>query len=167
MDLKDYRLSDGLYDELVTQSGRGRIGFGELSKFLRKSDAASLNQKKAAAELAIKTLGISFTVYSDGENIDRQWPFDIIPRLIQEAEWRRIESGLKQRLKALNCFITDVYNGRNIIKDGIVPGDIIQSSKDYRPECEGMRPKFDVWAHICGTDLIRDADGTVYVLEDN
>jgi len=86
MDLKDYRLSDGLYDELVTQSGRGRIGFGELSKFLRKSDAASLNQKKAAAELAIKTLGISFTVYSDGENIDRQWPFDIIPRLIQEAE---------------------------------------------------------------------------------
>lgn len=134
MDLKDYRLSDGLYDELVTQSGRGRIGFGELSKFLRKSDAASLNQKKAAAELAIKTLGISFTVYSDGENIDRQWPFDIIPRLIQEAEWRRIESGLKQRLKALNCFITDVYNGRNIIKDGIVPGDIIQSSKDYRPE---------------------------------
>ncbi|MFZ8973701.1 MAG: circularly permuted type 2 ATP-grasp protein, partial [Pseudomonadales bacterium] len=167
MDLKDYRLSDGLYDELVTQSGRGRNGFGELSKFLRKSDGASLNQKKAAAELAIKTLGISFTVYSDGENIDRQWPFDIIPRLIQEAEWRRIESGLKQRLKALNCFITDVYNGRNIIKDGIVPGDIIQSSKDYRPECEGMRPKFDVWAHICGTDLIRDADGTVYVLEDN
>jgi uncharacterized circularly permuted ATP-grasp superfamily protein len=138
-----------------------------LSKFLRGASDASLNEKKAAAELAIKTLGISFTVYSDGENIDRQWPFDIIPRLIQQAEWQKVEMGLKQRLKALNLFINDIYNDREIIKDGIIPHEIIASSKDYRPECEGIQPKFGTWAHICGSDLIRDRDGSLYVLEDN
>ena len=167
MNLKHYPLQAGLYDELISSQGRGRHGLGELSKFLRGASDASLNEKKAAAELAIKTLGISFTVYSDGENIDRQWPFDIIPRLIQQAEWQKVEMGLKQRLKALNLFINDIYNDREIIKDGIIPHEIIASSKDYRPECEGIQPKFGTWAHICGSDLIRDRDGSLYVLEDN
>ena len=167
MNLKHYPLQAGLYDELISSQGRGRHGLGELSKFLRGASEASLNEKKAAAELAIKTLGISFTVYSDGENIDRQWPFDIIPRLIQQAEWQKVEMGLKQRLKALNLFINDIYNDREIIKDGIIPHEIIASSKDYRPECEGIQPKFGTWAHICGSDLIRDRDGSLYVLEDN
>ena len=167
MNLKHYPLQAGLYDELISSQGRGRPGLGELSKFLRGASEASLNEKKAAAELAIKTLGISFTVYSDGENIDRQWPFDIIPRLIQQAEWQKVEMGLKQRLKALNLFINDIYNDREIIKDGIIPHEIIASSKDYRPECEGIQPKFGTWAHICGSDLIRDRDGSLYVLEDN
>ena len=167
MNLKHYPLQAGLYDELIASQGRGRPGLGELSKFLRGASEASLNEKKTAAELAIKTLGISFTVYSDGENIDRQWPFDIIPRLIQQAEWQKVEMGLKQRLKALNLFINDIYNDREIIKDGIIPHEIIASSKDYRPECEGIQPKFGTWAHICGSDLIRDRDGSLYVLEDN
>ena len=167
MNLKHYPLQAGLYDELISSQGRGRPGLGELSKFLRGASDASLNEKKAAAELTIKTLGISFTVYSDGENIDRQWPFDIIPRLIQQAEWQKVEMGLKQRLKALNLFINDIYNDREIIKDGIIPHEIIASSKDYRPECKGIQPKFGTWAHICGSDLIRDRDGSLYVLEDN
>ena len=167
MNLSEYALNPALYDELLTTSGRARPGLAPLSNFLRRASPHTLALKRDAADLAIKTLGISFTVYSEGANIDRQWPFDIIPRLIQAEEWRRIETGLKQRLRALNLFITDVYNGQQIVKDGIIPADILSSSKDYRPECEGVRPKFDVWAHICGTDLIRDKDGCMYVLEDN
>jgi len=112
-------------------------------------------------------MGITFTVYSEGQNIDREWPFDIIPRVIREQEWRKIEEGLKQRLMALNLFITDVYNDEKIIKDKVIPRSILASSKDYRKECIGMRPLHDTWAHICGSDLIRGGDGTTYVLEDN
>ncbi len=167
MDLDAYTSQPGFFDELLTPKGRARPGSAQLARFLRKSTGAELNLKRESADLAIKTLGISFTVYSEGQNIDRQWPFDLVPRIIRANEWQMIELGLKQRLKALNLFITDVYNEQFIVKDGIIPNDILASSKDFRPECIGMRPKFDVWAHICGTDLIRDKDGTVYVLEDN
>lgn len=126
-----------------------------------------MNQIRQEAELAIRTMGISFTVYSDGANIDREWPFDIIPRTILNKEWQTIEKGLEQRLRALNLFITDVYNDQKIIKNKVIPRDILTSSKDYRKFCEGVTPVYGVWAHICGTDLIRDGDGTVYVLEDN
>ena len=112
-------------------------------------------------------MGITFTVYSEGENIDREWPFDIIPRVIHEKEWKQIELGLKQRLEALNLFITDVYNDEKILKDKLIPREILASSKDYRKECRGIKPVFNTWAHICGTDLVRDGDGTMYVLEDN
>ena len=112
-------------------------------------------------------MGISFTVYSDEGNIDRAWPFDIIPRIIDAREWRIIEKGLKQRLTALNCFISDVYSEQAFIKEGKMPGEIINSSKNFRKECIGMKPRYNVWANICGTDLVRDKDGIMYVLEDN
>jgi uncharacterized circularly permuted ATP-grasp superfamily protein len=112
-------------------------------------------------------MGVTFTVYSDGENIDRPWPFDIIPRTIAAAEWARVEAGLKQRLTALNLFIDDVYNDRRIVRDGRFPGELLESSENYLPECAGCRPAFGAWANICGIDLVRDADGTIYVLEDN
>ena len=112
-------------------------------------------------------MGITFTVYSDKGNIDREWPFDIIPRVIDAAEWRIVESGLKQRVKALNHFIHDLYNEQSILNDGVVPRDLINSSTNFRPECVGMKPPHNVWAHICGSDLVRDSDGTLYVLEDN
>ena len=123
--------------------------------------------RKVDAELAIIDKGVTFTVYSDGENIDRAWPFDIIPRVISIREWRIIEAGLKQRLQALNQFINDLYHARNIIKDGIIPESLIAQSKGYRKECVGVTPAHKVWAHICGSDLVRDSDGTIYVLEDN
>ncbi|MEM6987331.1 MAG: circularly permuted type 2 ATP-grasp protein, partial [Pseudomonadota bacterium] len=110
---------------------------------------------------------ITFTVYSDKGNIDREWPFDIVPRIIGDSEWQAIETGLKQRVRALNHFIHDVYNAQGVFKDGIVPRDLIESSSNFRPECIGMQPPHAVWAHICGSDLVRDHDGTVYVLEDN
>ena len=119
------------------------------------------------ANVAIKTLGISFSVYSDAGNIDRLWPLDIIPRIIKAAEWARVEKGLVQRLSALNAFIDDIYNEKNIIKDNIFPKHLIDNSVNYRRQCEGVKPKYGVWAHICGNDLIRDEKGAYCVLQDN
>jgi uncharacterized circularly permuted ATP-grasp superfamily protein len=154
------------YDELFT-SGKARSGLGELSKFLKSKTPGELNALRHDAELTIRSLGISFTVYSEGKNIDREWPFDIIPRTIMRREWDYIEKGLVQRLRALNAFIDDVYNDRKILKDKVVPEELLRTSRNYRAICEGMKPAHGVWAHVCGSDIIRDSDGTVYVLEDN
>ena len=131
---------------------------------LSEEDIAS---RKQSAESTIKEMGVSFTVYTEGGNIDRAWPFDIIPRVISSKQWERAEAGLKQRLQALNLFIDDLYHDQKIIKDGIIPEFILKQSKNYRKECEGMNPAHGVWAHICGTDLVRADDGEFYVLEDN
>ena len=167
MELKNYKTPPGVFDELLTSRNRARPGLGRLGSFLKKNSLKELNERKFSAELAIRTMGITFTVYSEGENIDREWPFDIIPRVIHKKEWKQIELGLKQRLEALNLFITDVYNDEKILKDKLIPREILASSKDYRKECRGIKPVFNTWAHICGTDLVRDGDGTMYVLEDN
>ncbi len=112
-------------------------------------------------------MGITFTVYSDDGNIDRDWPFDIIPRVIDANEWSNIKSGLIQRLEALNLFINDLYNEQKIIADGIVPASLLDTSSNFREQCRGHKPRYGVWAHICGSDLVRDHDDVMYVLEDN
>lgn len=166
MNFKNYKV-DGLYDELFTSSLKARSSTGRLLKHLKSLGKDEINKRKHAAELAIKTMGITFTVYSEGENIDREWPYDIIPRIIPSREWKRIEQGLQQRMVAINQFIDDIYNDQKIIKDKVIPKEILKGSKNFRKECCGMKPVFGVWAHICGSDLIRDKDGTIYVLEDN
>ncbi len=155
------------YDELISSPGYPRKAARKLTKFLSSFTHAELQQRKATVEHAIKTMGISFTVYSEAGNIDRQWPFDLVPRIITQKEWDRTSQGLKQRQRALNCFIHDVYNDGKILKDKVVPAELMKKSKNYRKECVGMKPLHEVWAHICGTDLIRDKDGEFYVLEDN
>jgi uncharacterized circularly permuted ATP-grasp superfamily protein len=113
-------------------------------------------------------MGITFTVYSQqGGSIDRAWPFDIIPRIIAKGEWETIEAGLKQRAQALNLFIDDIYHEQRIVKDKIFPAEILAGSKNFREQCVGINPPLGVWAHICGSDLVRDKNGTVFVLEDN
>ena len=166
MDLNNYQI-DGFYDELLTRDHKARRGIGRLVSYLKKLKYEDLANRRFEAELAIRTMGITFTVYTEGQNIDREWPFDIIPRVINLNEWRRVEKGLVQRLTALNHFINDVYNDQNIIRDGIIPKHILDTSKNFRKECIGIKPVFGVWAHICGSDLIRHSDGTIYVLEDN
>lgn len=155
------------YDELISSPGYPRKAARILTKYLASLSHDELKQRKAAVEHAIKSMGISFTVYSEAGNIDRQWPFDLVPRIITEKEWNPTSDGLKQRQRALNCFIHDVYNDGKIFKDKIIPEDLVKKSQNYRKECKGMSPVHEVWAHICGTDLIRDADGKFYVLEDN
>jgi uncharacterized circularly permuted ATP-grasp superfamily protein len=155
------------WDELLSAPGRPRPHARKLAKYLSSLSPMQLSRRQEAAERAILEMGITFTVYSEGQNIDRAWPFDIIPRIIPSTEWRRIEAGLKQRLTALNMFIDDVYNGQRIIADGRFPRELLESSGNFLKECVGAKPIHGAWAHICGSDLVRDADGTVYVLEDN
>lgn len=155
------------YDELITPSGKARPGAGKVIQYLKSLSDEELTERREAAELAMQVMGITFTVYSEEGGIDRVWPFDIIPRIINSREWSRIETGLIQRVKALNMFIADIYAEQRIIKDGIFPKEVLDNSVNFREQCVGIRPAMDIWAHICGSDLIRDKDGTMYVLEDN
>lgn len=157
----------GFYDEVIKSPGVARPETRHLAQHLSSLSSTDLQERKLSAELAIKTMGISFTVYSDAGNIDRAWPFDIIPRIIPQKEWQKTERGLVQRLTALNCFINDIYNEQKIIKDKVVPGYLLEDSVNFRKECMGMKPAYGVWSHICGSDLIRDHKGEFYVLEDN
>ena len=160
--------SGGDWDELIGPGGRPRAAARGLSRYLRSLTDAELHERKDAAELAILVMGITFTVYDEeGGSIDRAWPFDIIPRIIARAEWNRIEAGLLQRVHALNLFIADLYGAQRIVNDHVFPGELLADSKNFRPQCIGIEPPHGVWAHICGSDLVRGADGTMYVLEDN
>ncbi len=167
IDWRQYQC-DGLYDELVAAPGEGRQPVAELLADLAALGSEELALRQEAATLAIKEMGITFTVYSEeGGAIDRAWPFDIIPRVIAKEEWDRVEAGLKQRVQALNLFIDDIYHDQRIIADGVFPREVLAKSMNFRPQCVGVDPPLGVWAHICGSDLVRDADGTLYVLEDN
>lgn len=159
--------SPSIFDELISADGSARPAAQIIVDYLDQLSPEELSSRKQMAEATIRELGVSFTVYTDKGNIDRAWPFDIIPRVIDWKQWRKTEEGLKQRLKALNMFINDLYNEQNILNDGIVPRDLIENSKNFRRECMGVQPAHGVWAHICGTDLVRDSDGEFYVLEDN
>ncbi len=165
--MAELRTNAGMWDELVDERGSPRPAATALVEQLELVGAVELQQRQDLAELDIVALGITFTVYSDGRGIDRAWPFDIVPRVIGVDEWRRTEDGLKQRLRALNMFIDDIYHDQQVVADGVFPIELLEHSVNFRPQCRGASPKFGVWAHICGSDLVRDADGTMYVLEDN
>ena len=157
----------GFHDELFASPGSARPAARYLVDYLAQLTAAELADRRTAAELAIKAMGITFTVYSEGRNVDRAWPFDIIPRTLPRSEWQRTAAGLAQRAQALNLFIQDIYGPQAIIRDKVFPAELLKDSANFRPQCVGMRPRGGVWAHICGSDLVRDGDGTLYVLEDN
>jgi len=161
--------SEKSFDELITAGGRARAGAGKIVRYLRSLSDDELRERREAAELAMRVMGITFTVYNEeGEGgIDRVWPFDIIPRVIPAREWLRTDEGLQQRVQALNMFIADIYDKQQIIKDGIFPKEVLAQSVNYREQCMGIKPAHGVWAHICGSDLVRDDQGTMYVLEDN
>lgn len=167
IDWTQYELQDGFYDELISSPGNARQPARQLASYLSHLSEEDIQSRKIAADSTIKDMGVSFTVYTEGGNIDRAWPFDIIPRVISSTQWQKTEAGLKQRLQALNLFIDDLYHDQKILKDGIVPEFVLKQSANYREECEGISPKYGVWAHISGSDLVRDEDGQFYVLEDN
>jgi uncharacterized circularly permuted ATP-grasp superfamily protein len=159
---------EDFYDELVAAPGQGRAALAGLLNDIESLGSAELVARQEAANVSIKEMGITFTVYSEeGGAIDRTWPFDIIPRIIPQREWDRVDAGLRQRVRALNLFIDDIYHAQNIIKDGVFPAEVLAKSVNFRPQCVGVDPPLGIWAHICGSDLVRDGDGTIYVLEDN
>ncbi len=166
MDFADYQL-ENFFDELFEAQGRPRLGSKLLVEKIESLSDENLLTKQKAAETMLLQMGITFAVYGSDEGAEKIFPFDIIPRIIDGKEWSRIESGLQQRIFALNAFLDDIYHERKIIKDRIVPEDVILSSRTYRKECEGFKPPRSIWCHVTGTDLVRDRDGTFYVLEDN
>lgn len=139
-------------------------------QFVRSIEGISHEEMEGKDDLAKKlfmTQGITFTVYSDREGVEKIFPFDIIPRVISSEEWSVIETGIKQRLKALNIFLKDIYHQQFIIKDGIIPLKLIYSCPLFLREMMYVDVPFDIYSHIAGIDLVRDADGSFYVLEDN
>jgi len=156
-----------LYDELISSPGYPRRPALKLASYLKSLSLKQLDARRKLAEATLEQMGVTFSVYTGEQNIDRVWPFDIIPRVISAQHWARTAEGLKQRLTALNMFINDLYHDQEVIRDGIVPAHLIENSKDFNPACMGITPPYGVWANICGTDLVRDKDGQFYVLEDN
>ena len=157
----------GFYDEMFLPDGTPRPEARALVERIEGLPKGEFVRRHTAAEQALLNTGITFTVYGDEEGTERIFPFDVVPRIIAHDTWDPIERGLTQRVEALNLFINDVYHDRKIIRDGVVPAGVVESSQGYRTECIGLRPPRGVWCHITGTDLVRDRDGTIYVLEDN
>ena len=166
MNFDSYDIGD-FYDELFDGGSEPRDFVAPLIEKINTLSKRELKRRRLAADTALKQQGITFSVYGDKQGIEKIFPFDIIPRVIPGSEWDRLERGLKQRIKALNLFIDDVYNDQRIFRDKIVPKTLIKSSSTYLKECEGLRPPKGIWIHITGTDLVRDKDGEFYVLEDN
>lgn len=157
----------GVWDEMYGDNNNVREHYRKVIEYISKESADDLNKKEELAKRLFMSQGITFTVYNSGEGIEKIFPFDIIPRIITAAEWAFVEKGIKQRLTALNHFLKDIYHNQFIIKDGIVPIDIIYSCPHFLREMYQLQVPYDIYIHISGIDLIRDHDGTFYVLEDN
>ena len=164
--LNHYQPLENVFDEMMSKEFI-RNHYQEFIRSFEKLDVSEMDQKSELAKKLFMTQGITFTVYNDGEGIEKIFPFDIVPRIIQSAEWDFIEKGIKQRLKALNIFLKDVYHQQFILKDEIIPSSLIYSCPNYLREMINVDVPFDIYTHISGIDLIRDHDGSYYVLEDN
>ncbi|AEI46674.1 circularly permuted type 2 ATP-grasp protein [Runella slithyformis] len=159
--------TEKFYDEMFSSDGRIRPGCEAFKQRVEQLTQNELMNRQHTAERALMSMGITFNVYSEGEGTERIMPLDIIPRVVAGDDWNRLEKGLIQRITALNMFIDDIYNDQRILDDGVVPRDLIETSKCYLEACKGLKPPKGIWCHITGTDLIRGDDGTFMVLEDN
>jgi uncharacterized circularly permuted ATP-grasp superfamily protein len=158
---------EGFFDEMFEPTGDVRSHYRRLLDRYGVMSDAEFQKKRALADNAFLTQGVTFTVYNDQEGTERIFPFDLIPRIIPRSEWEHVERGLSQRITALNLFLRDIYHDQKIVRDGVVPIEIIQSAVHFRPEFMGFDVPRDIYIHICGTDLIRDQNGDYLVLEDN
>jgi uncharacterized circularly permuted ATP-grasp superfamily protein len=164
--LQTYRPQSTVWDEMFGSS-TVRPAYSNFVSAIEGISAEEMGRKDELAKKLFMSQGITFTVYSSGEGIEKIFPFDIIPRIIRSEEWALIENGIKQRLRALNIFLKDVYHQQFIIKDGIIPAKLIYSCPNFLREMMNVNVPFDIYTHISGIDLIRDHDGEFYVLEDN
>src|SRR3954469_20847340 len=164
--LEAYHHQPNIWDEMLSSSGI-RESYKNFVAAIEDLSVTEMTHKDELAKKLFMSQGITFTVYSSGEGIEKIFPFDIIPRIIENREWKQIEAGIKQRLKALNIFLKDIYDQQFIIKDGIVPAKLVYSCPNFLREMVNVKVPFDIFTHIAGVDLIRDNDGQFYVLEDN
>jgi uncharacterized circularly permuted ATP-grasp superfamily protein len=166
MKFDDY-LTEGFYDEMFQADGRPRATSAALFERLSTLSDGELQRRQKAADLTLLDMGITFNVYGHADGTEKVWPLDLVPRIVSADEWDTIERGLKQRIRALNLFIDDVYHRRQILRDGVVPEELLCSAKCLLDACIGLSPPGGIWCHVTGTDLVRDGDGQIYVLEDN
>ncbi len=166
MQFTDYDPGD-FYDELFVAKGEPRPEAIPLVERINSLSPEEVLRRQQAAQLALFKIGVTFNVYGDSEGTERIFPFDIIPRIVSAHEWKTLEQGLKQRIFALNQFLSDIYGEQKIIKDSVIPKDLIYSASGFLEQCVGLAPPGGIWCHITGTDLVRDRDGRWYVLEDN
>lgn len=159
--------TDGFYDEMFFPDGQPRPRAELLAWRLKTMSPGELARRQRAADQALLNMGITFNVYGHEAGTEKIWPFDLVPRILESDEWQRIEAGLKQRIRALNLFIDDMYHDQKIVRDGVFPEYMVKSGRNFLKQCIGLNPPKGIWCHITGTDLVRDTDGTVYVLEDN
>ncbi len=155
------------FDEFFDVDGTPRLEAELLVRTIESLPEGELGRLQETANAALVNLGITFNVYSDAAGVERVLPFDIVPRVVNAKEWSRIERGLRQRIYALNLFLDDVYHEGKILRDGVVPRELVLGAPSYRRACAGLNPPAGIWCHITGTDLVRDRDGEFYVLEDN
>lgn len=156
----------GHFDEMF-DGPTCRDNYSNFRSFLEKYSCEKLYQLQDTADKTQMSMGMTFNVYHDNQGIEKILHLDLIPRIISGKEWQTIESGLKQRIEALNLFINDLYHDQKILKDGIIPKEIIYSSRDFLKPCMGLKPPKNIWCHITGSDIVRDKNGEFYVLEDN
>jgi uncharacterized circularly permuted ATP-grasp superfamily protein len=157
----------GFYDEMFDQAGQPRPEARLLLDTIGSLGDGQLQRCQQAAERILVQLGITFNVYGDSAGTERPFPFDLVPRIVRAEEWNYLERGLKQRIHALNAFIDDIYHDQRILRDKVIPEEVVRSAASFRPQCVGINPPRGVWCHITGTDLVRGGDGQIYVLEDN
>ncbi|MCX7945777.1 MAG: circularly permuted type 2 ATP-grasp protein [Hydrogenophilus sp.] len=162
----DYSTTVG-YDEMVDPTAGFRPHAERILGRLSSWSPQRWETAVATLRSEIIATGVTFTVYGEGESLDRAWPLDLTPRTMALSEWERIERGLKQRLMALNLLLNDLYHEQRIVRAGAIPGELIATSRHFLKACVGAKPPRGVWAHVLGADLVRDRDGTIYVLEDN
>jgi uncharacterized circularly permuted ATP-grasp superfamily protein len=159
---------EAAYHEFYRDDFEPRPHYRPLWEHIRRAGQSLLSEKRREAHWTLQTDGVTFTVYGDeDEGIERVWPLDLLPRIIPAAEWAPIEAGLVQRVRALNAFLLDLYGGQRVLRDGVVPPELVYRGKDFRREIHGIRPPHDVYVHIAGIDLVRDEAGRYLVLEDN
>ena len=158
---------DGLYDEVFSSDGRPRKHYSPLMHRLKALGKDAFEKRRRMTDILFRNQGITFTVYSDTRGVEKIFPFDLVPRIVPADEWDTIERGLVQRITALNLFCQDIYHGQKILREKIIPPELIYGAKMFRREMFGVKVPRDIYIHICGTDLIRDKDGKYYVLEDN
>ncbi|CAM4331555.1 circularly permuted type 2 ATP-grasp protein [Cytophagaceae bacterium 50C-KIRBA] len=163
---KDYQ-TEGFYDEMFSPEGLVREGYQPFKERVEQLSKEEFLRRHQSAERALMAMGITFNVYSENEGTERIMPVDIIPRIVNGSDWDNVEKGLVQRITALNLFLSDIYSDQKIIKDGIIPKEVIYSSKNFLAPCIGIKPPKNIWIHITGTDLIRGDNGEFMVLEDN
>src|ERR1700742_4452936 len=155
------------FDEMNGLGNALRPAYQELSRWLKETPPDALEYRRQEAELLFRRIGITFAVYGDAEAQERLIPFDVIPRIMSAKEWGVLERGLKQRVRALNMFLRDIYHGRDILRANIIPDDLIFQNPVFRPEMNGQDVPHDVYVHIAGIDIVRVDAENFYVLEDN